>query len=494
MIGKVTRGSGFGGLQAYLLRGKDGDGPDRVAWVAVRNLPSDDPELAARVMRATARENVRIERPVYHLTLSHSPDQHLDHDAVVAVADRTLRDLGLQEHQVLIVAHDDTEHQHVHLMINRVHPETGRAWHTGHDYARIEKSLRLQERELGLREVAGRHYALPGQERHRGVELSSGERRIASRTGERPFGEHVQEVARTDLQEARSWDELHGRLADYGLRLEKRGRGLVLTDGESRVKASYVDRKSSLRGLEERLGRYRPAGRDHFPAGKSERWRDLHELRRTADALVRARDAEREARRAAGVRVGDQKAARERVRLERRVEAAEARLDASFSRAYRDPGAARRRFDALRRSRGDAAAAREVAAQPQRFGQLRGRGGPVVSPARRRAVDAARRGASAARDLAVAQASLARHLAGRGVVGKVAALARATTATRSKGAGQIKSSADLTKSALQLVNRLGWKVVARAIPVPHFQVLRLTLSLGKKVLENSLDIAKEARR
>jgi hypothetical protein len=32
------------------------------------------------------------------------------------------------------------------------------------------------------------------------------------------------------------------------------------------------------------------------------------------------------------------------------------------------------------------------------------------------------------------------------------------------------------------------------VPVPHFQLLRLTLSLGRKALELTRDVAKEAQR
>lgn len=84
---------------------------------------------------------------------------------MVQVADRLVRDLRLQEHQALIMAHGDTRHPHLHLMINRVHPETFRAWDPKHDYAQIEHSIREQERELNLRAVPGHHYRLDGREK-----------------------------------------------------------------------------------------------------------------------------------------------------------------------------------------------------------------------------------------------------------------------------------------------------------------------------------------
>src|SRR5438093_1109283 len=129
---------------------------NRVAWIASRNLPSDDPELSARIMRATAAQNVRIKEPVYHVALSFDPGDAVDQAAMERVADRVLEALGLQEHQVLIVAHADREHAHMHLMVNRVHPETGRVWSRWQDYPAIQRVLREEEEALGLRRVPGR--------------------------------------------------------------------------------------------------------------------------------------------------------------------------------------------------------------------------------------------------------------------------------------------------------------------------------------------------
>ena len=70
MIAKVTRGRGFAGLVRYLETGKDGASPDRVDWVEARNLPSDDPQTAGILMRATAHQSDRVEKPVYHVSIS----------------------------------------------------------------------------------------------------------------------------------------------------------------------------------------------------------------------------------------------------------------------------------------------------------------------------------------------------------------------------------------------------------------------------------------
>lgn len=73
MIAVSSKGQSFRALASYLAAGRTGEERDRVDWSSARNLPTDDPELAGVFMRATAAQNVRVERPVYHLVLSFDP-------------------------------------------------------------------------------------------------------------------------------------------------------------------------------------------------------------------------------------------------------------------------------------------------------------------------------------------------------------------------------------------------------------------------------------
>lgn len=156
MIGVSSSNKSFRVLARYLAEERNAEEQRRVAWATSRNLPTDDPEVAARIMRAAAAQNVRVKDPVYHLALSFDPGDNVDRAAMERVADRVLEALHLQEHQVLIVAHADREHAHMHLMVNRVHPETGKVWSRWQDYPTIQRALRDEEEALGLRRVSSR--------------------------------------------------------------------------------------------------------------------------------------------------------------------------------------------------------------------------------------------------------------------------------------------------------------------------------------------------
>ena len=63
--------------------------------------------------------------------------------------DGSLEALGLQGHEALIVAHDDTRHPHVHVIANRVDPETGKAAKLGNSKLRLSRWAEGYEREQG---------------------------------------------------------------------------------------------------------------------------------------------------------------------------------------------------------------------------------------------------------------------------------------------------------------------------------------------------------
>ncbi|HET7463738.1 MAG TPA: relaxase/mobilization nuclease domain-containing protein [Longimicrobium sp.] len=242
-------GTGFKGTVLYLLYGRlDALNLDRVEWIESRNLPTRNAMAAVRIMAATARDSGSRQAPVYHISISFDPDDPVDRAIMIQVADRLLRDLDLEEHQALIVSHKDRLHPHLHLVVNRVHPERLTVWSNWYDFPRIERSLRAQEVELGLRVVPG-HLALVPHS----AELRPQPR---LKRGDAAFLREVQERAGPVLQRAQSWAEVERDLAAFGLRVRVNGRGMSVTDGQQEVKASEVDRAFSRSKMEKRLGSF----------------------------------------------------------------------------------------------------------------------------------------------------------------------------------------------------------------------------------------------
>ena len=182
-------------------------------------------------------------------------------DFMREVADVTCRDLGLEEHQLLFVAHKDTDHHHVHIVANRVHPETGRAWKNSHDYRRIECSLRRQAEAYGMEFVPGRHND-PERFRGRGRGVTDGEQQRNRRLGLRDlprWDETTRSRHRKLLQEifakAASWEQLEAELDKRGLVIDSKGQGLVIGNESGVMKLSDVGRELRVGALEERFGK-----------------------------------------------------------------------------------------------------------------------------------------------------------------------------------------------------------------------------------------------
>jgi Relaxase/Mobilisation nuclease domain len=268
----------------YVEFGRDGLQQNRVAWAETYNLPTRDLELAACFMGATANGSVSGTRtPVYFFSVSFDIDDPVDEAMMRRVARRTLRDMGLEEHEAVVVAHKDRSHPHLHFIVNRVHPTRFVLWRKWWDYARLERSLRAQEVELGLRVVPGRHAPVPSLDRAREGHTEGwkpGARWIkplpGPKRGDRAFLQDVTERAAPILAQVRSWAALESGLAEQGLALTVKGGGFRITDGKHQVKASEVGRAFSRYHLEKRLGGYpdyraRMAVADIGPVRRSER-------------------------------------------------------------------------------------------------------------------------------------------------------------------------------------------------------------------------------
>ena len=174
MIATVHKGGGsFKGVVDYCLsegrarreddrdeRGEDKAG--RVAWSETRNVAAEDPRQAARVMAATASrsEDLKqlagvkaggrtLEKPVCHYSLSWGKDEKPNLQEMGRAVTESLEKMGLSDRQAVMIAHRDTEHPHVHVVVNRVSVEDGRAAKLGNSYLKLSRWAEGYEREQG---------------------------------------------------------------------------------------------------------------------------------------------------------------------------------------------------------------------------------------------------------------------------------------------------------------------------------------------------------
>ncbi|MGE7416172.1 relaxase/mobilization nuclease domain-containing protein [Methylobacterium tarhaniae] len=174
MVPNIERGYSFKGVTAYLTHDKrDGRDPhpasaERVGFIRLFNFVGDEARNAAEaatVMALTARDAAalkaaagirpggrKVEKgPVWHASLSWAPGETPSTEEMIDAAAGMLETVGLsldRGHQTFFVEHTDTDHRHVHVVVNLVHPINGKqanpyrdlpkaqAWAHGYDKSR----------------------------------------------------------------------------------------------------------------------------------------------------------------------------------------------------------------------------------------------------------------------------------------------------------------------------------------------------------------------
>ncbi|MEM6414219.1 MAG: relaxase/mobilization nuclease domain-containing protein [Pseudomonadota bacterium] len=162
MVPRIAKaGRSFKGAAQYYLHDKGAQSSKRVARIETLNLPTDNGARATAHMIDTAEHAEHLKRangvtrgrksqkPVYTYSLSWHPDEKPSLDHQVDMAKETLRVLGLEEHQAMIVVHTDQDHPHVHVIVNRVHPETGCSASNSNDQLKLSQWAEDYERRHG---------------------------------------------------------------------------------------------------------------------------------------------------------------------------------------------------------------------------------------------------------------------------------------------------------------------------------------------------------
>ncbi|MCI0536993.1 MAG: relaxase/mobilization nuclease domain-containing protein [Verrucomicrobiales bacterium] len=163
MVPKVAgKGRSFVGAGLYYLHDKKASTSERVAFIHTENLPTRDPDKAIKCMAWSAMRQQelkaraggsakgrKLEQPVYCYSLSWSPGEEPSHAEMLGAAMDTVKALGLDGHEALFVVHNDEPHPHIHVIVNRVHPETGIAAKLSKDHLKLSAWAEEFERRQG---------------------------------------------------------------------------------------------------------------------------------------------------------------------------------------------------------------------------------------------------------------------------------------------------------------------------------------------------------
>lgn len=123
---------------------------ERVGFVQTENLGGmEDDRAAIGLMIDTARRSTRCKAPVYAFSLAWHPEETPDQAHMIDSGREALKVLGMQDHQALMISHMDTAHPHLHIIVNRIHPETGTAINLYKDQEKLQAWALEYERRQG---------------------------------------------------------------------------------------------------------------------------------------------------------------------------------------------------------------------------------------------------------------------------------------------------------------------------------------------------------
>jgi hypothetical protein len=251
-----------------VILGDDGDRSEKLLYLTTRGFNTSTFKGQQAEMIALAMECPKSKHPIQHWVASYREGEQPTPEQVEELLDVFLEQQGLEKHQVIAAMHQDTDNIHLHIAVNKVHPETckvvkpGKGW----DIEAAHRAIAIIEHRQGWqREPNGRYVVLEDGtvarvgtlESTPSVPTRAGD--MENRTGQKSAARIAIEEAGELIRAAASWTELHQGLAERGMCYVKAGGGAHIYVGDQPIKSSTAGHWCSLRKLTKRLGAFEPA-------------------------------------------------------------------------------------------------------------------------------------------------------------------------------------------------------------------------------------------
>ncbi|HBM0098172.1 TPA: IncI1-type relaxase NikB [Salmonella enterica subsp. enterica serovar Blitta] len=230
-------------------------------------------ETAAEEMEYTARQ-ARYAKddtdPVFHYILSWQSHESPRPEQIYDSVRHTLKALGLSSHQYVSAVHTDTDNLHVHVAVNRVHPDTGYLNCLSWSQEKLSRACRELELKHGFAPDNGCWIHAPGSRIVRKTAAERDRQNAWTRGKKQTFREYVSQTAVAGLRSepVHDWLSLHRRLAEDGLYLTLQNGSFMVMDGWDRnregVQLDSFGPSWNGDKLRKKIGEYTPVPKDIF--------------------------------------------------------------------------------------------------------------------------------------------------------------------------------------------------------------------------------------
>ena len=151
MIGKIIIGKSYRKCISYCLSNKPGQNESRAKILESNFVDGSKKEIIDQ-FEELGKMNPRLANNVMHITLSWPQRDILDANKLKTIADECGLKFGFNKNQSIVIQHNDTKHQHIHLVVNRVGFD-GKTLSDSNNYKKMADFCRDIERKYNLTAV-----------------------------------------------------------------------------------------------------------------------------------------------------------------------------------------------------------------------------------------------------------------------------------------------------------------------------------------------------
>jgi len=233
MIGKISTGKSFRGCLNYLHEGRlqqskalqEIEQEKKQAQVICYNQCFGNKKELIQQFNEVRYLNPKLSKPVLHASLSFAHSDQLSNQDKIDIGKQMAKDFGFENNQYVVIEHSDRQHQHLHIVANRVGYDA-KTVSDSNNYKRMANFCRTMERKHQLEQVLSPRKFL------------SKEEKMLPRQDIRK--EALKEAIAKFLKQSTTMKEFQNKITAKGYEVEL-GRGIAFTDAQAvRFKGSQV--------------------------------------------------------------------------------------------------------------------------------------------------------------------------------------------------------------------------------------------------------------
>lgn len=251
------KGTGsFKGLADYLLDKRNGGKKVYDFEFSNCSFEQDIDLNLMEIQNTTSLNAVAKSDKVLHLVVSFHENEHPTKEQLQYIEKELIKAISMEEHQRLTVSHNNTNNFHMHIAINRIHPESKKIIDP------YQSKKKLSEKAFEIEEKFGfnrdQNQLLSNNNENKKTKASDQE----VHTGIKNFSSWIKDEVLENLQNViknnkATFEDFQKVLAEANLELKPRGNGIVIAHKSRKlfIKSSAIHRNLSKAQLEKRFGK-----------------------------------------------------------------------------------------------------------------------------------------------------------------------------------------------------------------------------------------------